>query len=181
MVSRCWAGYELHVPSRREKKMVAVGAEDFSSSTSSGSHDDDDDDDDDDELGQRMKQLKPKRKEEGSRIGIKPFPPRVCLHSFSGSASTLEQWMKKNVPSRVYVSFSTAVNMSTEAVRSKIDDVIRAVPDDRILIESDLHKAGDTMEGLLEDMYQHVCQVKGWQLQEGVVRIRKNYQTFIFG
>lgn len=174
-VSRCWAGHELHVPSRREKNMVAAGAEDFSSS-SSGS-----DEDDDNELGQRMKQLKLRRKEQRSRTGIKPFPPRICLHSFSGSASTLEQWMKKNVPSKVYVSFSTAVNMSTEAVRSKIDDVIRAVPDDRILIESDLHKAGDTMEGLLEDMYRHVCQVKGWELQEGVFRIRNNYQTFIFG
>lgn len=181
-VSRCWAGHELHIPSRREQRMVAPGAEDFSSS----SEDEDDDYDEQEEeqgsLMHKVKQLRLAEKMAKQKDGAgRPFPPRLCLHSFSGSASTLEQWMKKNVPAAVYVSFSTAVNMSTEAARSKIDDVIRAVPDDRILIESDLHTAGEDMDGLLEEMYTHVCKVKKWELEDGVARIRNNYEKFIFG
>ncbi|KAJ4165286.1 hypothetical protein LMH87_006924 [Akanthomyces muscarius] len=181
-VSRCWAGHEL--PSRREQRLVAPGAEDFSSSSSSSSSDEGESEEEEEgSLSQRIKALELKKKQAGGGGGGggKPYPPRICLHSFSGSVSTLDQWMRRNIPAKVYVSFSTAVNMSTEASRSKIDDVIEAVPADRVLIESDLHTAGADMDGMLEDMYRHVCKVKGWELEDGVARIRKNYQTFIFG
>lgn len=176
-VARCWAGHEL--PSRREQRLVAPGAEDFSSSSSSDS----DQDEEQVSLPQRIKALglKKKQPDGGGGSGGRPYPPRICLHSFSGSVGTLEQWMRRNIPARIYVSFSTAVNMSTEASRSKIDEVIKAVPDDRVLIESDLHTAGADMDGMLEDMYRHVCKVKGWELEDGVARIKRNYQTFIFG
>ncbi|OAA39813.1 Cut9-interacting protein scn1 [Beauveria brongniartii RCEF 3172] len=176
-VARCWAGCEL--PSRREKKLVAPGAEDFSSSSSSSEDDEDDNDDDDD----RIKPLDFIKQKQTKKESGKPYPPRICLHSFSGSASTLAQWMRRNVPAAVYVSFSAAINLSTEtsSSRGKTDEVIRAVPDDRLLVESDLHKAGDDMDGMLEVMYRHVCEVKGWEVEDGVARIRKNYETFIFG
>lgn len=171
-VARCWAGHER--PSRREQKLVAPGAEDFSSS------DDEEDDASDAEEGsslpQRMKALALEKKKHG-----KPYPPRICLHSFSGSASTLEQWMRPQIPAQVYVSFSAAVNLSSSTSTEKLDEVIRGVPDDRVLVESDLHTAGAGMDGLLETMYRHVCKVKGWGLEDGVARIRKNYQTFIYG
>lgn len=180
--SRCWAGHELHIPSRREQRMVAPGAEDFSSSEEEESEEEEVSGDEvEGSLAQKVKAIKLKRKQEKQQVGGKPFPPRICLHSFSGSMSTLDQWTRKNVPSQIYVSFSTAVNMSTEAVRSKVDEVIRAVPDDRVLVESDLHTAGEDMDGLLEDMYRHVCKVKGWELEDGVARIRDNYHKFIFG
>ncbi|OAA80885.1 Deoxyribonuclease, TatD [Akanthomyces lecanii RCEF 1005] len=179
-VSRCWAGHEL--PSRREQRLVAPGAEDFSSSSSSSSDEGESEEEEEGSLSQRIKALELKKRQAGGGGGGgKPYPPRICLHSFSGSVSTLDQWMRRNIPAKVYVSFSTAVNMSTEASRSKIDDVIEAVPADRVLIESDLHTAGADMDGMLEDMYRHVCKVKGWELEDGVARIRKNYQTFIFG
>ncbi|KAM3526271.1 hypothetical protein NHJ13051_003527 [Beauveria bassiana] len=177
-VARCWAGREL--PSRREKKLVAPGAEDFSSSSSSS------EEEEDESLPQGIKALNLGHKQTKKETG-KPYPPRICLHSFSGSASTLTQWMRRNVPAAVYVSFSAAINLSTEtsslssSSRGKTDEVIRAVPDDRLLVESDLHKAGDDMDGMLEVMYRHVCEVKGWELEDGVARIRKNYERFIFG
>lgn len=171
-VARCWAGREL--PSRREQRLVAPGAEDFSSNSSS------DDEEEGGSLPQKIKALELRKKQDGGGGG-RPYPPRICLHSFSGSAGTLEQWMRRNIPAQVYVSFSVAVNMSTEASRAKTDDVIRAVPDDRVLVETDLPAAGPDMDGTLEAMYRHVCQVKGWDLEDGVARIRMNYQTFIFG
>lgn len=171
-ISKCWAGHEVHVPSRKEKKMVAPGAEDFSS---------DDEEEDDGEHSKQKQHSKQQPTKSNAKLGDKPYPPRICLHSYSGSADMLKQWLHQSVPAQVYVSFSTAVNLSTEAVRSKVDDVIRAVPDDRILVESDLHRAGEEMDGMLENMYRHVCAAKGWELEEGVTRIGRNYEAFIHG
>ncbi|KAH7327954.1 hypothetical protein B0I35DRAFT_345440 [Stachybotrys elegans] len=156
-VSASWKGMEIRRATRREKRQVAPGAED-SDSESEG-----------DTAGQK------------GRLGRKPFPPRICLHSFSGSVELLKQWLNPAIPSKIFVSFSTVINLATEAGKAKFDDIARAVPENRILVESDLHTAGDDMDGYLEDMYRRVCQARGWELREGVARIRKNYEEFIFG
>ncbi|KAJ4270499.1 Cut9-interacting protein scn1 [Fusarium torreyae] len=145
-----WKGHEREVMSRRKRRLVAKGAEDFSDS----------DDDDESE---------------------KPYPPRICLHSFSASVEVLKQYLNPAIPARIFVSLSTAVNLSTDASRTKTDEVLRALPDDSVLVESDLHIAGEQMDSALEDMYRHVCEVKGWELEEGVNQIAKNYKEFILG
>ncbi|GAB1318778.1 Cut9-interacting protein scn1 [Madurella fahalii] len=157
-----WKGHEKEVVSRRKQKLVAEGAEDFSSS------------DEDEEV------------EGGASITGKcsrpmPFPPRVCLHSFSGAPQMLNQYLNPAIPVRVFFSFSTVINLSTPGGESKFRDVIRACPDDRLLVESDLHMAGDEMDRVLEDMYRRICDIKGWALEQGLERIRKNYEEFIFG
>ncbi|KAL7921695.1 TatD family [Trichoderma austrokoningii] len=113
--------------------------------------------------------------------GGKPFPPRICLHSYSGSADTLKQWFHPAVPSRIFVSFSTAINADTDGSKAKLEAVVRAVPDDRILVESDWHMAGEEAEEMLEDMYRLVCEIKGWDLERGVGIIGKNFQEFVYG
>jgi Tat protein secretion system quality control protein TatD with DNase activity len=160
-----WKGHEKEVVSRRKQKMVAKGAEDFSSS--------DESDYGDEEEGFTKAAAKPYKP--------KPFPPRVCLHSFSGSPQMLSQYLNPAIPARIFFSFSTVVNLSTAGGESKFPDVIRTCPDDQLLVESDLHTAGDDMDHVLEDMYRKVCEVKGWSLEEGVEKIRKNYEQFIFG
>jgi Tat protein secretion system quality control protein TatD with DNase activity len=145
-----WKGHEREVITRRKRRLVAKGAEDFS----------DQEDEDDSE---------------------KPYPPRICLHSFSASVEVLKQYLNPTIPARIFVSLSTAVNLSTDAGRTKTDEVLRALPDDSVLVESDLHIAGEHMEKALEDMYRHVCEVKGWELEEGVKKIAKNYEEFILG
>ncbi|KAK4238077.1 Cut9-interacting protein scn1 [Achaetomium macrosporum] len=160
-----WKGYEKEVVSRRKQKLVAKGAEDFSSS------------DEDDEYGGTDETIRPTEK----RYKPKPFPPRVCLHSFSGSPQMVSQYLNPAIPLKVFFSFSTVINLSTAGGESKFPDVIGACPDDRLLVESDLHCAGEDMDRVLEDMYRKVCDIKGWSLEEGVERIRKNYEDFIFG
>ncbi|UKZ46967.1 hypothetical protein TrVGV298_001178 [Trichoderma virens] len=169
-IAACWKGHEKKVLSRREKKRIAPGAEESSSSS------DDEDSSSENDDSMRSKEKRAKRK-----IGGKPFPPRICLHSYSGSADMLKQWLHPSVPSTVFVSFSIAVNMSTDGGKAKLESVVRALPDDRILVESDLHMAGDEAEGLLEDMYRLVCEIKGWDLEYGVKTIGANFEKFIYG
>lgn len=164
--SSLWKGHEKEVISRRQQRLVAKGAEDFSSS---------EDEYDDDEGGENNKRSNAKPYQP------KPFPPRVCLHSFSGSSQMVRQYLNPAIPSQIYFSFSMVVNLSSEGLESKFDEVIKACPDDRILVESDIHTAGDEMDQLLEKIYRKVCREKGWGLEEGVRRIQKNYTEFIFG
>lgn len=165
-----WKGHEKRVISKRELKKLARGVnEDFSSS-------DDDDDSDDNTLCKKAKKYK-----------SNPFPPRICLHSFSAGVQTLQQYVgDQTIPAKIFFSFSLLVNYSTgghERERKKhiADEVIKACPDNRILLESDLHCAGPEMDDLLEQIYRRVCKVKGWNLQEGVRQIKRNYEEFIFG
>ncbi|KAF9872269.1 cut9 interacting protein [Colletotrichum karsti] len=153
-----WKGHEKEVISKRQQKLVAEGAEDPES----------EDELEEDDLGRKM-------------VPPKPYPPRICLHSYSGPAEMLNQYTNKAIPARIFFSFSSAINLGTKAGADKIAEVVEACPDDSILIESDLHVAGEEMDARLEEMYRKVCEIKGWKLQEGVTRIGKNYRQFIFG
>ncbi|GAB0135971.1 hypothetical protein EsDP_00004291 [Epichloe bromicola] len=157
-VSSCWKGRENHILSRRERRNIAPGAEDDDSDNEDSAHDGGD----------------------GGKPG-KPYPPRICLHSYSGPVEGLKQWLRPNIPAKIYFSFSAAVNLGTEATRAKFDEVVKAVPGDKLLVESDLHVAGEDMEAALETMYRRVCGAKGWSLEEGVRTIGKNFEDFIFG
>ncbi|KAH6607828.1 hypothetical protein Trco_004141 [Trichoderma cornu-damae] len=167
-VASCWKGHERRVLSRRERRRIAPGAEE-----SSG---EDEDEDEDPEDGDRED-----KGAAGSAAAPRPFPPRICLHSYSGSADMLKQWLHPSVPSVVFVSFSAAVNLGTDGGRARLDGVVRAVPDDRILVESDLHAAGPEAEATLEHMYRLVCEIKGWPLEHGVRTVGDNFARFIRG
>lgn len=166
-----WKGHEKEVLSRRERRRIAPGAEDFSSS-------DEEEEDEDEAAPTRTR----KRLENGRRVVAgKPFPPRVCLHSFSGPDEMLKQYLNPAIPARVFFSFSQAINLSEKNGAEKFAAQMKVCPDDRILVESDLHVAGEAMDEALEAMYRRVCEVKGWELEEGVRRIGRNYEEFIFG
>ncbi|OAP58343.1 hypothetical protein AYL99_07433 [Fonsecaea erecta] len=109
-----------------------------------------------------------------------PFPPRICMHSYSGPPDALKQFLAPTVPAEIYFSFSTAINFSNVST-AKVTSVIQAVPEDRILIESDLHCAGETMDRLLLEILHKVCEVKGWDLREGAHKLKSNWENFIFG
>lgn len=119
-----------------------------------------------------------------------PYPPRICLHSYSGNPSSFRQWLDPSIPLEVYASFSTAINCSDKHTSGNegeddtpenLKELIRIVPDDRILTESDLHVAGDRMDAYLQDIARRICRIKGWELEDGLIRLGRNWRRFVFG
>ncbi|KAJ5929112.1 TatD family [Penicillium verhagenii] len=116
----------------------------------------------------------------GAPSTMLPFPPRICMHSYSGPVEPLRQFLNKTNPSDVYFSFSFLINFSGPGA-GKVVDVIKMVPEDRILVESDLHTAGPQMDDLLEQVARQICEIRGWELREGVQQLADNWKRFVFG
>ncbi|EAT79187.2 hypothetical protein SNOG_13303 [Parastagonospora nodorum SN15] len=114
----------------------------------------------------------------------KPYPPRICLHSYSGNASNFKQYLNPAIPAQIFASFSTAINLSDameDETPASFEEIIKTVPDHMVLVESDLHTAGDEMDRRLEDIVRRICRIKGWGLEEGVKQLGKNWVAFAFG
>ncbi|KAI0482860.1 hydrolase [Xylariaceae sp. FL0804] len=169
-MARCWKGHEKEVLSRRQKRQIAEGTERSDS-----------DSDDAKARAAVGRGADPVRRRSGIRKPKpKPFPPRICLHSFSGPVGVLKQYTDPAVPAKIFFSFSIAINWGAGG-GEKTEEAIKAVPDDRILVESDLHRAGDQMDQSLEEVCRKVCEVKGWSLRDGVDRLGRNWREFAFG
>lgn len=124
-----------------------------------------------------------KEQQEGEGEGEEshlPYPPRICMHSYSGPPEALVQFLRPSVPSDVYFSFSTVINFTGPTV-DKVLAALQALPDDRILVESDLHCAGQQMDDLLEDAVRSICSTRGWSLEDGTRKLAENWKRFVFG
>ncbi|KAF4548209.1 TatD related DNase-like protein [Elsinoe fawcettii] len=117
---------------------------------------------------------------DGEGEKTRPFPQRICLHSYSGPAETVGMYLDVKVPAEVFFSFSVMINFEGPQA-TKAAEALRRVPDDRVLVESDLHTAGDRMDNYLEEGVRRICKVKGWGLEEGVKILGRNWKRFVFG
>ncbi|OQE39307.1 hypothetical protein PENCOP_c007G00846 [Penicillium coprophilum] len=167
VLKELWAGHERVVLSRRKRDRQR---------DAEGAVSDDEDDDEDKMPGVSQSTDMPDLSGKSHR----PFPPRICMHSYTGSVEPIRQFLHRSNPSDVYFSFSKLINFSG-AAEKKVGDVIKALPGDRILIESDLHVAGAQMDDLLEDVARQICQLRGWELRHGVQVLADNWRRFVFG
>lgn len=152
-----WKGHEKEVLSKRERKKRG---QDHSSV--------------DNELEDTQRDSKQPR----------PYPPRICLHSYSGNASNFKQYLHPAIPAQIFASFSTAINLGDameDETPPAFEEMIKTVPDHMLLVESDLHTAGEEMDRRIEDVVRRICRIKGWGLEEGVRQLGKNWRAFAFG
>jgi Tat protein secretion system quality control protein TatD with DNase activity len=162
VLSELWKGHEKEVLSRRERKKR--GQDHPAAESTFQTHDE--------EEPEHEKQ-KPM-----------PYPPRICLHSYSGNTSNFQQYLNPSIPAAIYASFSTAINLSDaldEETPANFEQMIKTVPDHMLLVESDLHTAGEEMDRRLEDIIRRICWIKGWGLEEGVSRLGRNWRAFALG
>lgn len=171
LLKELWAGHERVVLSRRERERHQ---------DAEGAISEDEEDEDKDERPHGANG--PSDPNESSRKSspLLPFPPRICMHSYSGPVEPIRQFLSPTNPSDVYFSFSSVINFSGAGAR-KVHDVIKMLPDDRVLIESDLHTAGPQMDKLLEEVARQVCELKRWELRHGVQQLADNWKRFVFG
>lgn len=108
-------------------------------------------------------------------IATHTAPPAIMLHSYSGSPDMLKQiFLKGELGARIYVSFSYFVNRRNTA---KSQQCIQAIPEDRILVESDLSDVSDAQEAL-ERVIDMVAQARSWSAAETRSKLAANSRRF---
>ena len=96
------------------------------------------------------------------------------MHSFGGSEDFMKQLTKmKKFGDRFYYGFSSVINLRSP----KTQGVIKAVPDDRLLLESDLCDP-TCAEDELRTMLAIIADVKGWTVKEAARVTRENAIRF---
>ena len=111
---------------------------------------------------------------------LNKWPPAIMLHSFSGSPDLIKSLLKlpSSVSRRFYFSFSRAVNCRTACDEHKTLERIACVPDDRVLIESDLHDMKHIDAACLSAC-EMVARAKGWASCEAARLTGQNARSFL--
>lgn len=100
---------------------------------------------------------------------------KICLHSYGGSADTVKRIYKMH-KTRVYFSFSTTINARLQ----RLEELIQAVPDDRLLIESDFNDIRKS-EMRMWEILRVVCTAKQWTATQAPRILQENWKGFSGG
>ncbi len=103
-----------------------------------------------------------------------PFPTNICMHSYSGAADNIKPYISLKVPSKVFFSFSIVINSRYADWAEKV----KAVPDNRLLVESDLHDAS-LIDQHIQEAIEFLAQAKGWSIEDTVHRLHANHTAFL--
>ncbi|KAG0252537.1 hypothetical protein BG011_006921 [Mortierella polycephala] len=106
------------------------------------------------------------------------LPPRLCMHSYGGSVDMLKAFTKMDHPPEIFFSFSILINGRLQ--ERKLKELIMAVPEDRLLIESDHHSHAQ-VDLLLVEMVHKVAGIRQWTLEETVEKTTRNWHRFVYG
>jgi Tat protein secretion system quality control protein TatD with DNase activity len=98
------------------------------------------------------------------------LPPTIYLHAFGGAPGTAEQLIRsKRFGDRLYFGFAACINLRSHKTKA----VIKVVPDDRLVIESDRSSTFPLgrIENELQKMLEVYKEVKGWSSIEQAAQI----------
>ena len=95
------------------------------------------------------------------------LPPSIALHSFTGTAHHVKKLLQleqqQHCQTKFYFGFSHTVNYAmctSEKSRRQTKEAILAVPPDRLLVESDVHRTDAVLNGTIQAL-AYVAQVLG--------------------
>jgi len=89
------------------------------------------------------------------------LPPVIYLHAFGGARGTVEQLIRaQRYGERLYFGFASCIDLRSK----KCHEAIKAVPDDRLVLESDRSSAAplERMQRELNQMLSLYAELKGW-------------------
>ncbi|KAF9408783.1 hypothetical protein BGZ76_005800 [Entomortierella beljakovae] len=146
------------------------------------SDEEDDEDEDEEEKDEDEDDETTVNSDETPKLPVAPFevvlPPRLCMHSYGGSVDMLKAFVKMDHPPEVFFSFSILINGRLQD--KKLKELIMAVPEDRLLVESD-HHSHIQVDNLLVEMVHKIAETRGWTLEETVEKTSRNWNRFVYG
>mmetsp|Transcript_44318 Transcript_44318/g.145201 ORF Transcript_44318/g.145201 Transcript_44318/m.145201 type:complete len:326 (+) Transcript_44318:86-1063(+) len=111
------------------------------------------------------------------------LPPAVGLHSFSGSAHQIGQLLSTRAGPRLYFGFSHTVNVAMGGAaepQPALLDAIRAVPERKLLVESDCADERSATLALPLAL-RLVADARGWTLERAARTTTENGLRFLRG
>ncbi|GAM17918.1 hypothetical protein SAMD00019534_010930 [Acytostelium subglobosum LB1] len=106
-------------------------------------------------------------------LPIDQMPRKIALHTFSGKPSTVDSFAKmKTKGNRFYFGISF-INLSS----SKVYKMIKSIPDDRLLLESDQNTPLEAESSIL-DVVMAICKAKEWTVEQTITITRQNAIEF---
>lgn len=105
-----------------------------------------------------------------------PNTLRMCLHSFGGAPATVTQFLELK-GFEIYVSFSVCINARLIPAK-KLNELIKVVPEDRLLIESDLNTP-ERMDECMVEIVKIVAEARGWTIKQVVEITNRNWKKFV--
>ncbi|KAF8983146.1 hypothetical protein BGZ46_010811 [Entomortierella lignicola] len=106
------------------------------------------------------------------------LPPRLCMHSYGGSVNMMKAFVKMDHPPEIFFSFSILINGRLQD--RKLKELILAVPEDRLLIESD-HHSHVQVDNLLVEMVHKIAEIRQWTIEDTVNKTARNWNRFVYG
>ncbi len=102
------------------------------------------------------------------------LPPNIYFHSFGGPIDCAKSYYKlKTFGNRFYFGFSAVINNRSPKTKS----VIASIPDDKLLLESDL-ECLDNYNEYMMDMVQLIAEAKNWEIEETIEKTHNNAKRF---
>ena len=106
------------------------------------------------------------------------LPPTIALHAFGGARGTVEQLTRSRFGARLYFGFAACVNFRSP----KTKEVLKAVPPDRLLLESDRSSALSDLSTELLTTLAHYQEAQGWpSLEEAAQETTRNAERWLLG
>eukprot|EP00158_Paraphelidium_tribonemae_P009338 Partr_v1_DN28838_c0_g1_i2_m33784 putative TatD DNase domain containing len=102
-----------------------------------------------------------------------PMPPAIMMHSFSGSVDIIRQ-LSRMRGCRFFFSFSSLINGRSPG---RLSDSIKAVADDRLLLESD-HGDAARIDQAMDEICSIVSDAKSWTRKEVEETCWANMESF---